>query len=91
MIKFFAMTILSVHVLSCLWITMAKIDEENNWLVGRFDEMSSLKIYIISFYFVTTTITTVGYGDISATNNNERIFAVVLLFVGVITFAYASG
>lgn len=45
----------------------------------------------MSFYFVLTTVTTVGYGDISATNYAERIFCIFLLFVGVITFAYASG
>ena len=46
---------------------------------------------MMSYYFVTTTITTVGYGDISASNVGERIFSILLLLGGVATFAYASG
>ena len=46
---------------------------------------------MVSFYFVSTTVTTVGYGDISAENNLEYIFSIVMLFVGVISFAALSG
>ena len=38
-----------------------------------------------------TTITTVGYGDISGTNNYERIFASFVMVVGVILFSIANG
>ncbi len=44
-----------------------------------------------SFYFTVTTITTVGYGDISATNGLERFFSVVIMIIGVISFSFASG
>jgi len=33
----------------------------------------------------------VGYGDISAQNNLEKIFAIFMLFVGVMCFASISG
>ena len=42
-------------------------------------------------YFVATTITTVGYGDITPVNVVERIFAIIFLFIGVMTFSVASG
>jgi voltage-gated potassium channel len=45
----------------------------------------------VSFYFVSTTVTTVGYGDITAENLVEKVFAIFMLFVGVLTFAFASG
>lgn len=45
----------------------------------------------MAFYFVTTTITTVGYGDISAQNSLERFFSIIMLFVGVMSFAFISG
>ena len=48
-------------------------------------------LYGIAMYYVVTTITTVGYGDISATNDVERIFAQLLMIVGVIGFSFASG
>lgn len=44
--------------------------------------------YITSLYWAFTTIVTVGYGDISATNTNERMFVMVamILSAGVYTF-----
>jgi hypothetical protein len=33
----------------------------------------------------------VGYGDISGTNNYERIFCSVIMFIGVIMFSLANG
>ena len=42
-------------------------------------------------YFTVTTITTVGYGDVSADNTAERIVGVVTMVLGVIAFSYATG
>jgi hypothetical protein len=42
-------------------------------------------------YWAVTTITTVGYGDISGTNNLERIFCCIMMITGVILFSFASG
>jgi hypothetical protein len=36
-------------------------------------------------------VTTVGYGDITPENVTERVFCIGMLFVGVITFSFASG
>ena len=38
--------------------------------------------FIITWYYIFTTITTVGYGDYYATNKFEMIFAIVLLVMG---------
>jgi Ion channel len=38
--------------------------------------------YIASFYYVTTFLSTVGFGDITATSNAERIVATIMMFVG---------
>jgi hypothetical protein len=48
-------------------------------------------MYYVSFYWTITTITTVGYGDISGTNNYERLFASFVMVVGVILFSIANG
>lgn len=44
-----------------------------------------------SFYFTVTTITTVGYGDISGNNTSERIICVLMMVMGVIFFSINSG
>jgi hypothetical protein len=54
---------------------------------GRNGDDKVNTIYIASFYYCITTMTSVGYGDIIPTNNTERIFAMLLEFVGAITFA----
>jgi hypothetical protein len=50
-----------------------------------------VNFYLISVYWTVTTITTVGYGDISGTNNVERMFAAVTMIGGVIAFSFATG
>jgi hypothetical protein len=47
--------------------------------------------YLLSFYFIITTFSTVGYGDISATNNVERLFCILLMCIGVTAFAAGTG
>ena len=54
-------------------------------------EQSSYDQYIESLYWAVTTITTVGYGDISANNNLEKIYCILVMIIGVLCFSYASG
>ena len=44
-------------------------------------------IYLSAFYFCFTTMTSVGYGDIVARNNSERVLCVFIELVGGFTFA----
>jgi hypothetical protein len=48
-----------------------------SWFVER---------YIVSVYWAFTTITTVGYGDITATNNEEYILCLICMLIGVGVF-----
>jgi Ion channel len=43
---------------------------------------SGITKYIAAFYYVTTFLSTVGFGDITATTNAERIVATIMMFVG---------
>ena len=54
-------------------------------------EVSAYEQYLISFYFTITTITTVGYGDISIGTWSERITCILLMIAGVSAFSFASG
>jgi hypothetical protein len=38
-----------------------------------------------------TTITTVGYGDISASSNGEKYFCILIMIIGSVAFAVLSG
>jgi Trk-type K+ transport system membrane component len=66
-------------------------DEENwIWVYGKMNT-SDLDLYIFSWYFTVTTITTVGYGDISAHTTAERLFCIFLMIIGVLAFSFSTG
>jgi len=60
-------------------------DESNLYDSTHYDQ------YIVAIYWTVTTITTVGYGDISISNNLERLFTILVMIVGVICFSYSTG
>lgn len=53
--------------------------------------MTATDKYLTSFYFTITTITTVGYGDFSASTFAEKIVCCIIMFIGVMAFSFASG
>ncbi|KAJ3316417.1 Kinesin-like protein kif27 [Blyttiomyces sp. JEL0837] len=48
-------------------------------------------LYIQSFYWTVTTMTTTGYGDIIPRNDSERAFALFSMTSGVLFYGYISG
>jgi hypothetical protein len=46
---------------------------------------------VTSFYFTVTTVLTVGYGDISANNIGEKLYCILLMLIGVMSFSFATG
>jgi hypothetical protein len=83
------------HISSCLWLMIASFNNETfegTW-VEEFSGKgySNIELYWTSFYWTITTITTVGYGDISGGNNLERAFCSFVMLVGVFAFSFANG
>jgi len=86
--------LLLVHACACCyWLVKESSnlpEEVDHWLisVGVPDGLDSTlyEKYVTSFYFVNTVFCTVGFGDISAENSQERLFCVLLFYMGTLVF-----
>jgi hypothetical protein len=98
LIIFVVMSFIFLHIICCMWLILPMLINEpdqgtaGTWL-EQFDDdnLEAKQAYITSLYWTVTTITTVGYGDISITNSIERIFCACIMIIGVISFSYANG
>jgi voltage-gated potassium channel Kch len=50
-----------------------------------------LELYLYAYYWAVTTLTTVGYGDISGGTTSERILCMVWMMVGVAFYSFTVG
>lgn len=68
--------LLFVHYLCCLMIYVGEYGKES-WL-NKLEIESKISRYITSYYFITTTTTTIGYGEITAATNLEYIIMMII-------------
>ena len=85
-------TLLMCHILTCLFVFFASFaqDSEDTFLNEDFKSLSVPRQYLTSNYFIISTFSTVGYGDISASNNVEKIFCIIAMAIGVAVFSSAT-
>ena len=77
-----------LHCFVCIHIFIGN-NSYSNWLIFTQSENDSLFIiYIKSLYFIMTTLTTIGYGDIICQSFIERIFQIIILAIGSIFYPY---
>ena len=85
---YFLVFFLFIHLAICLHIYFS-LQSYPNWIVNTnlLNQTFSSK-YIASFYFMITTMTTVGYGDIICISFSERIYHIILLFIGTLLYTF---
>lgn len=78
-----------IHILSCLWVFFCVFaeNEPETFVDDSFKNMEVADRYLTSLYFIITTFSTVGYGDISASNSIEKILCIFAMLVGVAAFS----
>lgn len=60
------------HFIACGWMAI------NEYEKG----LTKLDIYIRAYYWTITTITTIGYGDITPSNNLQILYAIMIEIIG---------
>ena len=81
-------TLSSLHFCACFFIFIGK-NEFHGWIVNNnLQNGTFFDIYITSLYYQMTTLTTVGYGDISPTNRFEIVYGIFTLIVGTCVYSW---
>ena len=80
--------LLSIHLFICLHIYFS-LRSFPNWIVHiNIINETFFSKYIASLYFMITTMTTVGYGDIVCISSIERIYHIFLLVLGTLLYTF---
>jgi hypothetical protein len=89
LIKTIVFNVAFAHFLASMLLAMAKLNEEENWLIAHSIQNSDWNVqYMWAYYWATTVMMTIGFGDISATNHQEGIVLAFLELFSCIVLAY---
>ena len=75
-----------VHLLTCVWV---RSDGAKN--AETDPNPTSTDLYISGIYYVVTTMTTVGYGDILPTTVEHMLLSTFIMIVGAGSYGYVMG
>jgi CRP-like cAMP-binding protein len=81
-----------VHSMTCFLYLLALNEDiglENTYLTNSTLDID--QAYVKTLYYIITTISTVGYGDIGPKTSKEIAFIMFVEFIGVMIFAYLTG
>lgn len=75
--------LITAHLISCGWIFMT----------GGSQDGMSLNRYVRAFYWTVTTLTTIGYGDVTpdAANTGQILFVIVIELIGAGMYGFIIG
>ena len=78
------------HLVACFWFFLGSSDDnavDGTWLLQfGFNAVPIFDQYVASLYWTITTLLTVGYGDITPVNTDERGYAIFAEICGGIVF-----
>lgn len=87
-------TLFMAHINACGWALMARLNGIETfyteswaaeWGCASDDEVRQ---YIVALYWSVTTLTTVGYGDVSPRSNEEILYATISMIIGGAFYGY---
>ncbi|CAD8131677.1 unnamed protein product [Paramecium octaurelia] len=91
LLKLVFLILLIQHFCCCLWVVIGEYKQRQdtiNWL-KRVEGEPWQNVYLESFYFMSVTMFTVGYGEIVPTNPIEKIFCICYMFLSTMQLSFS--
>ena len=79
----------ALHVFANLFIFIGKNKYPGWILTFGFEINDFFYLYFISIYYIITTVTTVGYGDIYCVSWIEKVYGLFMEIVGIVAYSFA--
>ena len=73
--------LLLAHWIACVWVVLDGVQLTDDLFAG----------YTQALYWSVTTLTTVGYGDITPKTNGQMFYTMTIMFLGVGVYGYVIG
>uniref|UniRef100_A0A673XUC0 Voltage-gated delayed rectifier potassium channel KCNH4 n=1 Tax=Salmo trutta TaxID=8032 RepID=A0A673XUC0_SALTR len=97
-----SMFALLAHWMACVWYFIGRREIENSpnsWDIGWLHELgkrlgggpSVRSSYVTSLYFALSSLTSVGFGNVSANTDSEKIFSICTMLIGALMHAVVFG
>ncbi|EAR98841.2 cation channel family protein (macronuclear) [Tetrahymena thermophila SB210] len=88
----FAGSLFYGHLFACIWYYVGNQSEQGWIAFNQLDRSDIYSNYVCSYYYAVVTMTTIGYGDITAKTTGERsvMIFLALLSCGIFGFTINS-
>ncbi|XP_030630554.1 potassium voltage-gated channel subfamily H member 2a [Chanos chanos] len=97
---------LIAHWLACIWYAIGNVERNGDSKIGWLDSLGeqlgkpyngsdsgpSIKDkYVTALYFTFSSLTSVGFGNVSPNTNSEKIFSICVMLIGSLMYASIFG
>ncbi|CAD8110127.1 unnamed protein product [Paramecium primaurelia] len=89
LIRLIYLIIIEAHIFCCFLYYVGKQNKNVSWIINEdLVEANFITSYLTTFYWSVITMTTIGYGDFTPQNLNERVLIIFVAIVSCCTFGF---